>query len=89
MRFTSICACVTVSISLVMPTPRAAAEPPSPGRATQDNMAEYEFGDDQVWGELVSPLGEVLTVRRKRGKDSLVRARGSFVDNLLRTVEDL
>jgi hypothetical protein len=52
-------------------------------------VVAYEFAEEQVQGDLVAPLGEVLTVRNKLGKQSLVRARGSFVDKLVRVVENL
>ena len=87
-------ASLSVCVSLALPASQSLAEPPSQSRGTaQDkdkdihNVVEYEFTDDQVLGDLTSPLGEVLTVRGKRGKHSLVRARGSFIDKLVRAVE--
>lgn len=77
---------------LSLPGGRAFAEPPPPRAATNadiQNVVEYAFGDDQVLGDMVAPLGEVLTVRGKGQRQSLVRARGSFVDKLVRAVEAL
>ena len=83
MRFSAI----TIGFCLALPTASAAAEPPAASDADIHNVVEYAFGDDQVQGDLVAPLGEILTVRTKRAKQSLIRARGSFVDKLVRTVE--
>ena len=81
-----------VGSSLVLPASPTWAEPPHPGTATDadiQNVVSYEFGEEQVQGDLVAPLGEVLTVRDHFAKRSLVRARGSFVDKLVRAVENL
>ena len=78
--------------SLALPASQALAEPPNQGTATDSdiqNVVAYEFGEEQVHGDLVAPLGEVLTVRNNFAKRSLVRARGSFVDKLVRAVEGL
>lgn len=83
---------LSFGLSLVLPTSLALAEPANRGTATHadiQNVVEYEFAEEQVQGDLVAPLGEVLTVRNNFGKRSLVRARGSFVDKLVRAVENL
>jgi hypothetical protein len=84
MRFSAI----TLSFCLALPAASAVAEPPTATEADIHNVVAYEFGDDQVQGDLVAPLGEILTVRPKGSKQSLIRARGSFVDKLVRTVEN-
>lgn len=81
-----------IVVALDLAAARASAEPPNRGTATDadvQNVVAYEFAEEQVMGDLVAPLGEVLTVRNKGAKSSLVRARGSFVDKLVRTVENL
>ena len=76
-------ACALAWLSVAAAATQAQAEPPS-----QDPV-EYQFDDDKVSGDLVAPLGEVLSVRGKGDKQSLVRARRSFIDKLLRAVENL
>lgn len=77
-----------VFLSLVLTAQRTAAEPPAAKDADIYDVVAYVFGDDQVLGDGVAPMGEILHVRRKPGKSSLVRARGSFVDKLVRTIEN-
>jgi|GEM_PF-6014178 len=79
---------ITIGFCLALTAASAVAEPPTATEADIHNVVAYEFGDDQVQGDLVAPLGEILTVRAKGSKQSLIRARGSFVDMLVRTVEN-
>lgn len=65
------------------PSPARAEEPASP------DATVYEFDDDLVQGDTLSPALEVLTVRSRKGRQSLVRARESFVIELLQSVEQL
>jgi hypothetical protein len=83
---------LSVCFTFMLPATPTLAEPPTKATATNadiSNVVAYEFGDEQVSGDLVAPLGEVLTVRNKNNKHSLVRARGSFIDKLVRAVENL
>jgi hypothetical protein len=69
------------------------AEPPhaskqDAGRANE-TLTQYTFDDELVNGDDVSPTLEVLHVRKQRRGDSLVRARTSFVDHMLKSIEDL
>jgi hypothetical protein len=60
--------------------------------AAQDRSGEvttYEFGDDLVTGDVVSPLGERIGTRRLRRFGSLIRARAHFVPELTKSVENL
>jgi hypothetical protein len=59
------------------------AKPEPPGTTT------YDFEDDLVTGDLVRPDGELLNVRRRGGRSSLIRLRTDFVRELLKSVEDL
>jgi hypothetical protein len=88
MRSRTVLGCVLIGISLVIPANQIAAEP-SPSDEDTHKVVEHAFDDDQVFGDLVAPLGEVLTVRGKHKKETLVRARRSFIDQLVRAVEDL
>lgn len=64
----------------------ARAEEP---KAPQDNTVRYDFDDDAVLGDTVRPLGEVMSVRQRPARESLVRARSSFLSELLQSVEAL
>jgi hypothetical protein len=65
-----------------------ASEPKDAGASpSRDEVTSYAFDDDLVAGDTSRPSGEVLLVRRKPGAQSLVRARVSFVDRLLKSVE--
>lgn len=66
----------------------AAADPPAPP-AGGDVLAQYTFDDQQVVGGGTAPLGEVLVVRPRDERGSLVRARDAFVRELIRSVEAL
>jgi hypothetical protein len=54
-----------------------------------DNMTTYDFDDDLVQGDLVRPDGELLNVRRRGARASLIRIREHFVPEMLKSVENL
>jgi len=49
----------------------------------------YDFEDDLVTGDLVRPDGEMLNVRRRGRRSSLIRIREHFIPEMLKSVEDL
>lgn len=49
----------------------------------------YDFEDDLVTGDLVRPDGELLNVRRRGRRNSLIRIREHFIPEMLKSVEDL
>ncbi|RLB53229.1 MAG: hypothetical protein DRJ42_12495 [Deltaproteobacteria bacterium] len=49
----------------------------------------YDFEDDLVTGDLVRPDGEMLNVRRRGSRASLIRIREHFIPEMLKSVEDL
>ena len=58
------------------------------GETAQD-VTEYKFTDESVVGGLVG-IDEVTITSRPRGRErSLIRVRGHFVPEMLRSVEDL
>lgn len=61
---------------------------PSLGSA-QDDATTYDFEDDLVSGDLVRPDGELLNVRRRGRRSSLIRIREHFIPEMLKSVEDL
>jgi hypothetical protein len=50
---------------------------------------EYNFDDDLVEGDLVRPDGEMLNVRRRGRRGSLIRIREHFIPEMLKSIEDL
>ena len=58
--------------------------------AAQDGEATtYDFEDDLVQGDLVRPDGDLLNVRRRGRRSSLIRVREHFVPEMLKSVENL
>ncbi len=56
----------------------------------QDNAdTTYDFEDDLVTGDLVRPDGEMLNVRRRGRRASLIRVREHFIPEMLKSVENL
>jgi hypothetical protein len=49
----------------------------------------YDFEDDLVTGDLVRPDGELLNVRRRGNRASLIQIREHFIPEMLKSVEDL
>lgn len=49
----------------------------------------YDFEDDLVTGDLVRPDGEMLNVRRRGRRASLIRVREHFIPEMLKSVENL
>lgn len=60
------------------------AAPPAAADATS-----YDFEDDLVTGDLVRPDGELLSVRRRGNRASLIQIREHFIPEMLKSVEDL
>lgn len=80
---------LTASIltSLALPAAPAAAQ----GRG--DRASEVEVMDfvdgDRVEGDLVGPLGELIGARGRRSRQTLIRPRAHFHQEMLKSVEDL
>jgi hypothetical protein len=53
------------------------------------DTTSYDFEDDLVQGDLVRPDGENLMVRRRGARESLIRIREHFINELLKSVENL
>jgi hypothetical protein len=49
----------------------------------------YDFEDDLVTGDLVRPDGELLSVRRRGNRASLIQIREHFIPEMLKSIEDL
>jgi hypothetical protein len=78
----SVGALVVLGASLLVAAPVFAQE--GGGDATT-----YDFEDDLVTGDLVRPDGEMLNVRRRGSRASLIRIREHFIPEMLKSVENL
>ena len=62
----------------------------TPSASAQDGeVTTYDFDDDLVQGDLVRPDGEMLNVRRRGRRASLIRVREHFIPEMLKSVENL
>lgn len=59
------------------------------GGGASNEPTTYDFEDDLVTGDLVRPDGELLSVRRRGARTSLIRVREHFVNEMLKSVENL
>jgi hypothetical protein len=75
-----------IAFALVLPvaSPVFAQDAAGGGDATT-----YDFDDEMVSGDLVRPDGEILQVRRRGERASLIQIREHFVPEMLKSVEDL
>jgi len=63
--------------------------PAAGGAAPAGGATSYDFEDDLVTGDLVRPDGELLSVRRRGNRASLIQIREHFIPEMLKSVEDL
>jgi hypothetical protein len=68
---------------------QAAGGAPPAGGGGGGDATSYDFEDDLVQGDLVRPDGENLMVRRRGARESLIRVREHFINELLKSVENL
>jgi hypothetical protein len=78
-----------LALPLVLLTLLGQARPARADEPQDPNAVRYSFEDDKVLADTVGPLGEVMSVRKRPERESLVRARSSFVVALLQSVEAL
>jgi hypothetical protein len=57
--------------------------------AAPASTTTYDFEDDLVTGDLVRPDGELLSVRRRGNRASLIQIREHFIPEMLKSIEDL
>jgi len=61
----------------------------APAAGGGGDATTYDFEDDLVTGDLVRPDGELLNVRRRGQRNSLIRIREHFIPEMLKSVENL
>ncbi|NOY90108.1 MAG: hypothetical protein GXP55_02785 [Deltaproteobacteria bacterium] len=74
------------SMALALPSVASAQDANS---GSNGDSTTYDFEDDVVSGDLVRPDGEMLNVRRRGQRASLIRIREHFIPEMLKSVEDL
>lgn len=74
---------------IAAPAPAAAQDAEAAPPAGGGDATTYDFEDDLVQGDLVRPDGENLMVRRRGARESLIRIREHFINELLKSVENL
>jgi hypothetical protein len=77
------------SAAAAQEAPPAGAPEPAEGGAAGGGTTTYDFDDDLVTGDLVRPDGEMLRVRRRGDRASLIQIREHFIPEMLKSVEDL
>lgn len=85
-KFIAIALFCGLSISAL---PVMAQDAPAAGGGGSNEPTTYDFEDDLVTGDLVRPDGELLNVRRRGARTSLIRVREHFVNEMLKSVENL
>ncbi len=82
-----------LGLAALVVTPSAFAQAqggaPAQGGGGQAAATTYDFEDDLVTGDLVRPDGELLNVRRRGRRASLIRVREHFIPEMLKSVENL
>jgi hypothetical protein len=86
-RPTLLALTVLLATFAAVPGPAAAEEPKK--NDPRGELTAYRFDDELVTGDGANPNGEVLLIRKRRDRESLVRARTHWVPELLKTAEDL
>ena len=77
---------VLAALTLLTTAGASAQDAPAGGGGGETT---YDFEDDLVTGDLVRPDGELLNVRRRGQRNSLIRIREHFIPEMLKSVENL
>lgn len=84
--------CVGLAAAFAAPaqvSAQAKAGEPADASGGAAGPTSYDFEDDLVQGDLVRPDGELLSVRRRGNRASLIQIREHFIPEMLKSVEDL
>lgn len=86
----ALCAAALTGSTLVVSSVSLAQDAPAPAADKgAGSPTAYDFEDDLVTGDLVRPDGELLSVRRRGNRASLIQIREHFIPEMLKSVEDL
>ena len=67
----------------------AVAEEASSRCDNQQDCTEYFMDADDIYGDMERPDADLMTVRRELHRPPLVRVRTHFVNEMLKSVEDM
>ncbi len=81
---TKIAACLSVVLGILAVTPSAFADPPK-----KDNGYEYRFDDDGLLGKDLGANTPIINVRKVGQRERLLRPRAQFVQEMLKSVENM
>jgi len=81
---TKILAAMAVFAGVCAVAPTASADPP---KKSQDY--EYKFDDDKMLGEGLGTMSAKITVRPPSRRERLLRPRVQFVQEMLKSVENM
>lgn len=84
-----MCLMILAGVSVTVPASAQDAQAGAGAGAQGAGATQYDFEDDVVTGDLVRPDGEVLRVRRRGNRPSLIHIREHFVPEMLKSVENL
>lgn len=59
------------------------------GGVQYKSTTKYDFDDDVVEGDLVRPDGEFVDTRKKAKHSSLIKIRENFINEMLKSAEDI
>ena len=85
---------LAVATSLAVAAPAFAQTPPpgggeAGGAVQYRQKTVYDFDDDVVEGDLVRPDGEFAEARTKAKHSSLIKIREHFINEMLKSAEDI
>ncbi len=81
---------VVTSVAMLGGTvPAFAQDKGEGGNVTYKQTTKYDFDDDVVEGDLVRPDGEFVDTRRKAKHSSLIKIREHFINEMLKSAEDI
>jgi hypothetical protein len=76
-----------VFVGLLAFAPAASADPPAAPKKA--NNTEYKFGDDDLLGGTISGLTPIIPTVRWSPRQRLLRPRTQFVQEMLKSVENM
>ena len=80
---------ITVVVSIAIGSGAAFAQPAGKGKGAKAEVKTYDFEGDTLEGDLIKPDGTSVDVRDFGNHGSLIRIRKDFIDEILKSAEDL
>ena len=92
MKRIKIIAALSLASAVVLASPLSAFAQGKGGKAPKEEpkkVKNYDFTGDEIDGELVKPDGDFLDTRKFATHTSLIRLRKDFINEILKSAEDL